>query len=193
MKSNPKGDLVIDALLTALWRRKPESRVLIHSDQGVQYTCADWRGFVRDNNLELSMSRRGNCHDNGVAESFFSLLKGGRNHINEQLQSYWIELFQKNGFRCLDVIRPATRENDEVECWYRQNTFLFIDDSVADSTFNNLTDANLSVYDTVHSLVFQRRIEGLLDAYKNPKISHIFSSFYKYILNLILRKKSSEP
>jgi transposase InsO family protein len=64
MKSNPKADLVIDALLMALWRRKPEGRVLIHSDQGVQYTCTDWRKFVSDNNLELSMSRRGNCHGN---------------------------------------------------------------------------------------------------------------------------------
>jgi putative transposase len=75
---NPKPDLVIDALLMALWRRKPEGKVLIHSDQGVQYTCADWRRFVSDNNLELSMSRRGNCHDNAVAESFFSLLKTER-------------------------------------------------------------------------------------------------------------------
>jgi putative transposase len=62
----------------ALWRRKPEGRVLIHSDQGVQFTCADWRKFVSDNNLELSMSRRRNCHDNAVAESFFSLLKTER-------------------------------------------------------------------------------------------------------------------
>lgn len=75
MKSSPKVDLVIDALLMALWRRKPEGKVLIHSDQGVQYTCSDWRKFVSANNLELSMSRRGNCHDNAVAESFFSLLK----------------------------------------------------------------------------------------------------------------------
>jgi len=52
---------------------KPENKVLIHSDQSVQYTCSDWRNFVKDNNMELSMSRRGNCHDNAVAESFFSL------------------------------------------------------------------------------------------------------------------------
>lgn len=78
MKSNPRADLVIDALLMAIWRRKPKERVLIHSDQGVQYTCSDWRKFLTDNNLEASMSRRGNCHDNAVAESFFSLLKGER-------------------------------------------------------------------------------------------------------------------
>jgi putative transposase len=78
MKAHPKADLVIDALLMALWRRKPIGKVLVHSDQGVQYTCSDWRKFVTEHNLELSMSRRGNCHDNAVAESFFSLLKGER-------------------------------------------------------------------------------------------------------------------
>lgn len=78
MKNNPRADLVIDALLMAIWRRKPETKVLIHSDQGIQYTCSDWRKFVKDNNLEASMSRRGNCHDNAVAESFFSCLKTER-------------------------------------------------------------------------------------------------------------------
>jgi len=78
MKDNPKADLVIDALLIALWRRKSKAKVMIHSDQGVQYTCSDWRKFLADNNLEASMSRRGNCHDNAVAESFFSLLKTER-------------------------------------------------------------------------------------------------------------------
>lgn len=78
MKSNPRADLVIDALLMAIWRRRPKQRVLIHSDQGIQYTCSDWRKFLDDHNLEASMSRRGNCHDNAVAESFFSLLKTER-------------------------------------------------------------------------------------------------------------------
>lgn len=78
MKSNPRAELVLDALLMALWRRKPTSKVMIHSDQGVQYTCGDWSRFLRDHNLEASMSRRGNCHDNAVAESFFSLLKTER-------------------------------------------------------------------------------------------------------------------
>ena len=78
MKKNPRSDLVLDALLMAVWRRKPTRRVLVHSDQGIQYTSSDWRRFLRDHNLEASMSRRGNCHDNAVAESFFSLLKTER-------------------------------------------------------------------------------------------------------------------
>lgn len=78
MKNNPRADLVIDALLMAVWRRQPKQRVLIHSDQGIQYTCSDWRKSLDDHNQEASMSRRGNCHYNAVAESFFSLLKTER-------------------------------------------------------------------------------------------------------------------
>jgi|TARA_B110000879_G_C10762504_1_gene352086 putative transposase len=78
LKSSPKTDLVIDALLMAVWRRKPKNKVLVHSDQGIQYTCSDWRSFLKVNNLEASMSRRGNCWDNAVSESLFSPLKGER-------------------------------------------------------------------------------------------------------------------
>jgi len=78
MKANARADLVLDALLMAMWRRKPKERVLVHSDQGIQYTCSDWRKFLKDHNLEASMSRRGNCHDNAVAESFFAQLKTER-------------------------------------------------------------------------------------------------------------------
>jgi putative transposase len=75
MKSRITTDLVLDALLMALWRRKPQNKVLIHSDQGSQYTSHEWQTFLKQHNLECSMSRRGNCHDNAVAESFFKILK----------------------------------------------------------------------------------------------------------------------
>jgi putative transposase len=78
MRSRATAESVIDALLMAIWRRRPTKKVLVHSDQGAQYTSKDWQTFLRDNNLEASMSRRGNCHDNAVAESFFSLLKKER-------------------------------------------------------------------------------------------------------------------
>jgi len=63
-------ELVLDALLMAVWRRNPKQEVLIHSDQGSQYTNHDWNDFLKEHNLKGSMSRRGNCHDNAVAESF---------------------------------------------------------------------------------------------------------------------------
>ncbi len=71
-------DLVLQALLMAVFRRRPQGEVLIHTDQGSQYTSRDWAAFLREHNIVHSMSRRGNCHDNAVAESFFNLLKRER-------------------------------------------------------------------------------------------------------------------
>ena len=78
MQSRQTTDVVLQALLRAVWRRKPKSEVLIHSDQGSQFTSMDWASFLKYHNLVHSMSRRGNCHDNVVAESFFNLLKRER-------------------------------------------------------------------------------------------------------------------
>lgn len=69
--------LVLDAVMMAVTRRRPQGTI-IHSDQGVQYGSDDWRRFCRKNRLEASMSRRGNCWDNAVAESFFASLKKER-------------------------------------------------------------------------------------------------------------------
>jgi putative transposase len=67
-------ELVLDAVLMAVRRRRPGGTI-IHSDQGSQYGSDDWRRFRKTNHLEPSMSRRANCWDNAVAESFFSSLK----------------------------------------------------------------------------------------------------------------------
>ena len=86
VQSRQTTDLVLQALLMAVWRRKPKNKVLIHSDRGSQFTSIDWASFLKQHNLEHSMSRRGNCHDKprskassvAVAESFFYLLKRER-------------------------------------------------------------------------------------------------------------------
>ena len=78
MSERMTRELALNALLAAVWRRKPEQEVLIHSDQGSQFTSHDWQDFLKAHRLVSSMSRRGNCHDNAVAESFFQLLKRER-------------------------------------------------------------------------------------------------------------------
>lgn len=78
MKPTLARSLVLDALLMAVWRRRPQQRVVVHSDQGSQYGSDDWLRFCSSHNLDTSMSRRGNCWDNAVAESFFSSLKKER-------------------------------------------------------------------------------------------------------------------
>jgi len=83
MGSRIDTGLVLDALLMGLWRRRPRKTVTVHSDQGSQFTGHEWQDFLRDHNMVSSMSRRGNCHDNAVAESFFQLLK--RERIRRQI------------------------------------------------------------------------------------------------------------
>jgi putative transposase len=78
MGSRMDRELALNALLMAVWRRQPKQTVMVHSDQGSQFSSYDWRDFLKTHNLEQSMSRGGNCHDNAVAESFFQLLKRER-------------------------------------------------------------------------------------------------------------------
>lgn len=78
MSSRIDSELALNALLMAVWRRKPTGEVIIHSDQGVQFSSHDWQAFLKEHRLVASMSRRGNCYDNAVAESFFQLLKRER-------------------------------------------------------------------------------------------------------------------
>ena len=72
---NMDRHLVIRALMMAVWKRQNKERILVHSDQGSQYGSAGYLSFLKGNNLEPSMRRRGNCHDNAVAESFFATFK----------------------------------------------------------------------------------------------------------------------
>ena len=78
MKPTLARELALDALLMAILRRKPTTPVIVHSDQGSQYGSDDWQRFCRSHSLVPSMSRRGNCWANAVAESFFSSLKKER-------------------------------------------------------------------------------------------------------------------
>ena len=120
MQSRMEADLVMKALLMAVWRRQPKAEVIVHSDQGSQYTGYDWQDFLKAHNLVPSMSRRGNCHDNAVAESFFQLLKRERikRRIYRDRQTAradifnYIEMFynrqRKHGYN--DLLSPVAYE-----------------------------------------------------------------------------------
>jgi len=75
MQSRIDRELVISALLMAIWRRQPEGKVLLYSDQGSQFTSDDWRSFLEDSNFTVSMSWRGSCYDNAVVGGFFPASK----------------------------------------------------------------------------------------------------------------------
>lgn len=75
MSDKINGKLVLDALNMAIKQRNPDEPVLVHSDQGSQYTAFKYRDTLKDHDMICSMSRKGECHDNAVAESFFHTLK----------------------------------------------------------------------------------------------------------------------
>ena len=75
MKPTLARVLAFDAILMAVWRRKPKRQVPIHSDQGTHYGSDDSLRFCRDHDREPSTSRRGNCWDKAVVKPFFSSLK----------------------------------------------------------------------------------------------------------------------
>ncbi|EKY8363993.1 IS3 family transposase [Salmonella enterica] len=121
MQSRMTKDIVLNALLMAVWRRNPQKQVLVHSEQGSQYTSHEWQSFLKSHGLEGSMSRRGNCHDNAVAESFFQLLKrerikkkiyGTREEARSDIFDY-IEMFYNSKRRhgSSDQMSPTEYEN----------------------------------------------------------------------------------
>ena len=110
--------LVIRALEMALRRRCPEAGLMHHSDRGSPYASEDYQNVLATHGITCSMSRRGNCHDNAVAESWFSTLKS---ELGERFESYasakeklfdYIEVFynQKRRHSVLDYVSPGEYE-----------------------------------------------------------------------------------
>jgi putative transposase len=69
------GKLTLDALDSALFRRRPEPGLIAHSDRGTQYAATEYQQRLQQHGMVCSMSRKGDCWDNAVAESFFATLK----------------------------------------------------------------------------------------------------------------------
>ena len=101
MSARQDATLPIAALQMAIVQRKPTPGLICHTDQGSVYGSNEYRNLLKANQLIASMSRRGNCHDNAVAESFFSSVKNEktrhvifatRSEAIAQISNY-IELF----------------------------------------------------------------------------------------------------
>lgn len=75
MDARMKADLVNGAMLMAIWKRKPAKGLIFHSDRGSQYASDSYRKILETHGVKASMSRKGDCWDNAVAESFFHTLK----------------------------------------------------------------------------------------------------------------------
>ena len=99
---NKRVDQVLtqDALRMALNQREPRQGLIHHSDQGAEYTNHAYQNLVKEHNMVVSMSRRGECHDNAVAESFFKSIK--------------VELVKQEKFKTPEEARSAIFEYIEI-------------------------------------------------------------------------------
>lgn len=104
MKDSLEASLATDALTMALWGRKPGRDLLIHSDRGVQYASAAYQEILVQHGVTCSMSRKGDCFDNAVAESFFASLE-------------W-ELIEDSDWHTHEEARRAVF--NYIEAWYNR-------------------------------------------------------------------------
>lgn len=102
MRETLEAELAGSALRMALTARQPKPGLIHHSDRGVQYACTEYRALLAAHGIEASMSRRGDCWDNAVAESFFATLE--------------LELIARHKWPTRAAARQAVFEY--IETWY---------------------------------------------------------------------------
>jgi transposase InsO family protein len=126
MSDHPRAEGVAEALQMALQRRRPppDGSLLHHSDRGVQYACALYRSLLQEHGIACSMSRRGNCYDNAVVESFFGTIKTERVH--------------RERYRTRAEARSSVFE--WIECWYnrrrRHSSLEYLSPETFEAQFN---------------------------------------------------------
>jgi len=124
MSNRIDKQLVLNALDMALMRRRPDSEVLHHSDRGSIYASDEYLGKLQANHLSRSMSRKADCYDNAVAESFFSTLKNeltsgdvfeSRDRARTEIFDY-IEIFynRQRIHQSLNYLTPEAMERQAV-------------------------------------------------------------------------------
>lgn len=110
--------------------------------------------------------------------------QGGVNHINEQWQSYWIDLFKDNGFDTCDIFRSLIWDNEKVNFWYRQNIFLFVNREKI--TFTPETQIKFAPipYNIVHPRLLDhklRQLDRMRDLKDNPSLSFCLRTLKRFV------------
>ncbi len=122
---------VIEALNLAILRRTPTKGLIFHSDRGIQCACDDFKGVIEGHDFLQSMSAKGNCYDNAVAESFFKILK--------------YELIDDYKFYCKDDLDQVLFRKIEIE-YNRQRIHSTIGYKTPDQVeLNYLNEIRLSI------------------------------------------------
>jgi len=112
--SRQTTSLIINALQMATTRLQKNDKVILHSDQGSQYSSYDYTKFAKKYNIILSMSRRGNCYDNAVAESFFKTFK--KELIKKQKQIFYTrEMATSKIFEYIEMFYNSKRRHSYLD------------------------------------------------------------------------------
>ena len=125
MANHMRASLVNDAFLMAVWKRKPPSGLIWHTDRGSQYASDSHRAILKEHGVVQSMSRKGNCWDNAVAESFFHTLK--------------TELIHQQEFKDQEEAERAIFEY--IEVFYNQNRIHSANKYLSPVEYENITKA----------------------------------------------------
>lgn len=113
--------------------------------------------------------------------------QGGMNHINEQWQSYWIDLFNSNGYECFDLFRAVLWNNKSVEWWYRQNIFLFVNSKNAFLNLEVLRTLEKPVTDIAHPVNYENKVKGYRSQIEYPTFEFCLGCIKRYIRNKVMR------
>jgi transposase InsO family protein len=111
MSAQITRQLALDALTMGLAQRQPDRGLLHHSDRGSQYASGDYRQLLDQHGIVCSMSRKANCWDNAVAESFFATLK-----TELVYQCAWVTRAEARGalFEYLEIFYNAQRRHSSL-------------------------------------------------------------------------------
>jgi hypothetical protein len=120
--------------------------------------------------------------------------QGGKNHVNEQPQSYWIQKFENENFLCLDIFRSKLWNIHEVETWYKQNTFLFVHKDSLHLFPKDIQEAEPELINVVHPELLNTKLRYKYEPEKADKLRDAALSIENedIILALSLMRKARE-
>jgi len=108
-----RAELVVTALNNTLLSRKSSSGLILHSDRGVQYASQEYRAMLTENGITQSMSRKGNCYDNAVQESFYGKFK--TEWAPEEIYATKAQA-KAATFDCIEIVYNRKRSSSVLGC-----------------------------------------------------------------------------
>ena len=106
--------------------------------------------------------------------------QGGTNHVNEQMQSYWVEKFLQRDYVCIDCLRPQIWTNPQIDSYYRQNIFLYVKRTelyhYPEMQKYYLENREHTIYDAVHPEIWVGRLQAFQNFYNQLQAQATFQN-----------------